>query len=1084
MSWLFKFSMLLFAFIFGGVTAIAQTKTVTGTVIDDFGEPVLGANVVVVGTTNGATTDLDGNFSLSNVPNDGKLKVTFIGYTPQEVSVAGQTKLNITLKEDVAQLEDVVVVGYGVMKKTDLTGSVASINTEKLNQKGAPSVMENLQGSTPGVNITMGGRVGDSPNIEIRGKSSLNADTKPLFVVDGVFCSDIDWLNPQDIERIDILKDASSTAIYGSRATAGVVMVTTKSGSSISKGKSLKVSYDGYYGVTKVARLPEFMDGKQFKDFRFQAFLTPLGSSPASHPVYEQQQLGMALVLDDNGESALLNAINSGRTYNWPDIVAEDGSQQNHYLSVNGGNKNVTFNVGVGYSTDKGIYADDEQKKLNMKGGVDAKINDRISLGFNFNVAHIDNTYANDDAIQEAFLMTAFSRPYNDAGELILMPGDKDALGSSTNNISTTINPLMKMLNSTKSRETWRALGNVYAQVKVMDGMTFKTTFSPSYTEYSEDYVFGIPSTMSSMAEKTWANEGIDTGWDYNTSYRSLPYTWDNVVNYSKTINKDHSINATAIFAMQKDYSKLNRKTKTYDGTNVDYNASSSDASAKNGTRYVYNQNSMISYAIRANYSYMGKYMATVTSRWDGSSKFADGNRWGCFPSMALAWRITGENFMAKTEDWLSDLKLRLSYGVTGNCDGIGDYATIQTFDPAGYYPYGHTNSQAFAPNGVVDKGLKWETSTEYNAGLDWSILSGRFSGSVDVYQKTSKDLLFPVQLPLESGGGKLTTNIGEVRNRGVEASITAVVIDNKNWTWSNTFTFSHNNNEIQDINGTGTDEPASGLFLGHSVNVVYGYELGGIVSDRMMTVPNNEATKVAIGNGGNFKPGDQVHEYDYYYALWKIKEGYGYLKDVNGDGKINDEDKTIRTSDPKWTGAFTSNLSYKNWDLSVSFYFKQKYTVYSNFLDRYDFNDQRSQGRLAHDYYIPAGTLLNCDGVNADGSYINPVYLAETHYGDYPMATNSGSGAFNAYQTADWKSANAAVDASFVKVKNISLGYTLPKKILTPWHCSSLRVYGTITNPFVWTDYRGFDPEWANASLKKDAPSTITYQIGASIKF
>lgn len=1066
------------------VVAIAQTRTVTGVVTDDFDEPMIGVNVTVKGTTNGTITDFDGNYSLTNIKVGDILVFSYIGYTPAEAAVAAQGNVNMQMHENQTAIEEVVVVGYGTMKKSDLTGSVASIGTDKLVAKGAPSVMENLQGSTPGVNITMGGRVGESPSIEIRGKSSLNSDTKPLFVVDGVFCSDIDWLNPQDIERIDILKDASSTAIYGSRATAGVVMVTTKSGASVQKGNSLKVSYDGYYGITKVARLPEFMDGQQFKDFRFQAFLTPLATSPASHPVYEQQQYGMALVLDDNGESALVNAMNAGRTYNWPDIVTQDGSQQNHYLSVNGGNKNITYNFGVGYAGDKGIYAGDEQKKLNFKGGIDAKINDRITVGLNFNVAHIENTYANDDAVQEAFLMTAFSRPYNDAGDLILMPGDKEALGSSSNNISTTINPLMKMNNSTKSRKTWRALGNIYAQVKIIDGMTFKTTFSPNYTEYSEDYVFGIPSTMESMADKTWANEGIDTGWNYNTGYRSLPYTWDNVLNYTKTIKKDHSVNVTGIFAMQKSYSKLDRTTQTYDGTNVEYNSSSSDASAKNGTRYVYNQNSMISYALRANYAYKGKYMATLTSRWDGSSKFADGNRWGCFPSMALAWRISSEDFMEKTQDWLSDLKLRLSYGVTGNCDGIGNYATLQTIEPAGYYPYGSVNSQAYAPSGVVDKSLQWETSTEYNAGLDWGFLNGRISGSVDVYQKTSKDLLYSVQLPLESGGGKLTTNIGEVRNRGVEASITAVVVDTKDWRWSNTFTFSHNNNEIQDINGTGADEPASGLFLGHSVNVVYGYELGGVVTDRMMTVPNNEATKVAINNGGNFQPGDQVHEYDYYYALWKIKEGYGYLKDVNGDGKINDEDKTIRSSDPKWTGAFTSNLSYKNWDLSVSFYFKQKYTVYSNFLDRYDFNDQRSQGRLAHDYYIPAGTLLSCDGVNADGTYINPVYLEETHYGNYPMATNSGSGAFNAYQTSDWKSANAAVDASFVKVKNITLGYTLPKKWLTPWHCSSLRVYGTVTNPFVWTDYRGFDPEWANASLKKDAPSTITYQVGASLKF
>jgi len=1094
MSWLRKTVMMSVVFAMGSIATFAQTKTVSGTIVDDFGDPVLGANVVIVGTTTGVTTDIDGNFTLSGVPENAQLKVSFIGYAPQTVSVAGQSKIKITIKEDVAQLEDVVVVGYGTMKKADLTGSVSSIGTEKLVAKGAPSVMENLQGSTPGVNITMGGRVGESPKIEIRGKSSLNSSTNPLFVVDGVMCDDIDWLNPQDIERIDVLKDASSTAIYGSRATAGVVMVTTKSAAAVAKGTKVNVSYDGYYGITKVARLPEFMDGKQFKDFRFQAFQTPLAGSPDANPVYEQLQLGMALVMKDDGTSALEDAIQNGRTYNWPEIVTQDGSQQNHYIALKGSNKVVSFNAGVGFAGDEGIYAGDEQKKLNFKGGLDAKISDRITLGVNFNATHLDNTYANDDAVQDAFLMTAFSRPYNDEGKYILMPGDKEALGSSTNNISTTLNPLMKMNNTDKSRETWRAMGNIYAQYKIMDGLTIKSTFSPNYTYYVEHYVYGTENPETPA--KTWANEDLSANWAYRATNRSLQYTWDNVLNYTKTVNKDHSINATAIFSMQKSTAKFNRKTATNvsvsgtpgyslsNGDNVDYSGSSSDNAAKNGSRYTYNQNSMISYALRGNYAYQGKYMATATARWDGSSKFADGNRWGCFPSLALAWRISSESFMEKTEDWLSDLKLRLSYGVTGNNSGIGNYATIQTFDPAGYYPYGSQNSVAYAPNGVVDKNLMWEKSFEYNGGLDFGFFGGRISGSLDVYQKTSKDLLYNVQLPLVSGGGKLSTNIGEVRNRGIEASLTAVIVETRNWRWSNTITFSHNNNEIIDINGNGTDNAADGLFIGHSVNAVYGYETGGVVSDRMMTVPDNEATKVAINNGGNFKAGDQVHEYDYYYALWKIKEGYGYLKDINGDGKINDDDKTIRSSDPKWTGSITSNLSYKNWDLSVSFYFKQNYTVFSNFMQRYDFNDQRSQGRLAHDYYIPAGTLLSCDGVNSDGTYINPVYQEETHYGNYPMATNSGSGAFNAYSTDNWKNANAAVDASFVKVKNITLGYTLPKKVLTPWHCSSFRIYGTITNPFVWTDYRGFDPEWADAALKKDAPSTITYQVGASIKF
>jgi outer membrane receptor protein involved in Fe transport len=327
-----------------------------------------------------------------------------------------------------------------------------------------------------------------------------------------------------------------------------------------------------------------------------------------------------------------------------------------------------------------------------------------------------------------------------------------------------------------------------------------------------------------------------------------------------------------------------------------------------------YTENSMISYAFRLNYSYKSRYLLTATVRRDGSSKFTKDNRWGTFPSVALAWRASEEAFLQKV-NWLSNLKLRLSYGVTGNNDGIGNYATQQSVSGPVFYPFGPDYLNGFYPSSIVNKDLKWETSTEYNAGIDFGFFGGRINGSVDVYQKTSKDLLYSVALPLESGGGTMVTNIGSVRNTGVEVALTTVNVETKDWHWETTFTFAANKNKVREINGTGDRVLSSGittgsLFVGSSVNNTYAYEWGGVVTDRDMTVPNN-----AAATNAGLTPGSTMKEYDYYYKVYGLTEGQPYVIDQNGDGNIDQDDRVIKSMDPKWTGSFTSNLTWKNWD-------------------------------------------------------------------------------------------------------------------------------------------------------------------------
>ena len=436
---------------------------------------------------------------------------------------------------------------------------------------------------------------------------------------------------------------------------------------------------------------------------------------------------------------------------------------------------------------------------------------------------------------------------------------------------------------------------------------------------------------------------------------------------------------------------------------------------------------------------------------------------------------------MESTRDWLSNLKLRASYGVTGN-NNVSTYATRATLGSASSYPFGSTYYQSFAPSGVVDKDIKWEVSHELDLGLEFAFLNDRIRGSVDLYNKKSEDLLYKVQLPLETGGGTLKTNIGSIRNKGIEAELTTQNVSTRNWSWTTSFTFAHNNNKVLEINGTG-DLPngiTDSKFIGQPFHNLYTYEWVGIVSDRLMTVPDHEVARLK-----GFTPGEKVREVDYYYACYGLIEGNPIIKDRNGDGRWDTEDKKIYKADPKWTGNLTSTLTYRDWDFSFSLYAKVGQMSYSNFLNTYlnIGNNSRGVQHLNADWYIPAGTLLDYDGIAADGTYINPVYQQKTHYGKYPFP-NAGAGNDGLGTDAWLGSCNSIAKTSFVKVKNITLGYNIPRKVLQKFDCQQFRLYCTVTNPFVFTKYMGYDPEWADASSSNDGPSTVTCQFGVNVKF
>ena len=837
--------------------------------------------------------------------------------------------------------------------------------------------------------------------------------------------------------------------------------------------------------------------------------LTDVGGNPVYGMTYGDYGSAMLQKVgsDPSQGYAINDMLASGVDVDWPGLVTRTGRQQNHYLSVNGSTKGVAYNFGVGYNQEKGIYEGDDQRKINFKGSLDSEVNKYIKAGFSFNASYQDLSQANSEAISEAFKMTPFSRAYDENGNFIAKPGAAAALGTESNQFTDTYNSLMKMQNNENQQITWRLLGNAYLQVEPIKGLTFKTTYSPNYKKVRAASYTGFinPARATETDGSQYYNPDSKTnGYAYLHNTNNFSWTWDNVVNWSKRFGQDkHNIGVMGLFSMLKETSEvvwtgakdLNQDIKWWNMNSGTYlgNYDSSDDVLKNyGMRNYYSSYSMTSWAARVNYSYLDRYLLTATFRADGSSKFDKDNRWGYFPSVALAWRISEETFMKKF-DWLSNLKLRLSYGVTGNCDGVSNYATLATRSDGSIYAFGGNKVTGYEPLAIVDKNLKWEKSHEWNLGLDFGFLRNRISGSIDWYTKTSEDLLYAVQLPLVAGGGTMVTNIGSVRNRGIEISLTTVNIKNKDWEWTTTFNFSHNKNEVREINGqdnmllSGSVITGS-LFVGQPYNNVYAYDYLGVVTDNLISLNSKqvETYQKSLQAKGlpNKLVNGQIREYDYYYAVYGQGEGGVKCADFDDDGTY---DKKVFSSDPVWTGSFTSNLSYKNWDLSLSIYAKVNYKVYSPFMNQYGRQSYRGMQRIdGMDYYIPAGTLIGCDGVNPDGTYINPVYQQSTHYGEYPFIGGGANNKINQYigLDSDEEKSLSVVNGTFVKCKNITLGYTFPKKWLSPWGCSYMRLYFTVTNPFTFTKYKGFDPEWASASNGKDVPSTVTYQIGASIKF
>jgi len=943
------------------------------------------------------------------------------------VAFAQETPASDTIKSTEKEIEQVVLVGYGSVKKTDLTGSVSTISAEKITERNNTSPLEAIQGSTPGVNITSStGRAGDGFKVSIRGNNSLTASGNPLFVVDGVPLDNIDFLNPQDIARMDILKDAASAAIYGSRGASGVVIVTTKSGSSAKRG--ISVQLETSYGVKAATRLPQMMTGAEWWKFHQVAYMsaTPLTQTP--------EQLA---TLAGNQSPLLVSRAKNGYNFNWYDAVLRPGATQNHYLNLSGRADNgLAYNMSFGYQKDEGLIDKDSNEKYNFKLGATHKINDKFSTGANVTIAKITTDLGSDLAMQEAFRLSPLMSPWAvDAngneivGRKFFLPGKLTYPdGSWAINKTSTPNPLSEIANSNQTEKVWQALGNIFFQYQPKKWLSFKTTFSA-----------GFLSSQLGISNTAETNAGVALNGLISSSigrFDNFNYTWDNQIDMKHTFGENHDF---SLLLLQSLFSNEDQTSYSYsNGQPFDtgiYNLGSGVQTSyqiKSGI----SRRQLASFAARLNYAYKNKYLLTASTRYDGTSVFYNGEQWGSFPSLALAWRINKESFL-ENSTILSDLKLRASIGYTGN-DNVIPYTTQALLNQQTFYANGNSLVSGFQTETLANFDLTWEKTRELNFGLDFGFLRNRITGTVDVYDRLSKDLIYQQQLPAETGWRNTYSNVGSVSNKGVEVLLTTKNIQSEKITWETTFTFSKNVNELVSIYGQDQiSDIGNNLILGASLNPNYNYVYDGVWQE-------NEATQA---------------------AAYGQKPGMARPKDINGDGKFDAKDRTvIGSSVPKWQGSFYSRLTFGNFDFNFSVITSQGQTVLSTFHRNFADVTDRGRQKIAMDYFIPT----NGAGIEASANNENP----------RPGAVATGAGAF-------WGSGMAFYrDASFVKVKNISLGYTFSSNFLSNMKINGLRIYINVLDPFVFTKFDGYDPEWASAAFGINRPASVTTQFGLSAKF
>jgi TonB-linked SusC/RagA family outer membrane protein len=991
-----------------GIQMLAQDRTVTGRVTaSDDGSGIPGASISIKGTSKGTSSDADGNYKIT-VSGASVLTFSSVGFNSQDVTVGNKSQINVALAADTKALTEVVVVGYGTQKKSQLTGAISSVTSKQITEMPITNLGQAMQGRVAGVDVAQSGsKPGTVPKVLIRGRRSFNAGNDPLYVVDGIpLSSGYEDMNPNDVASMEILKDATATAIYGARGANGVVLITTKRGSK--DGKTV-ISYDTYVGSTQTLDKIKLFTGAEYAEMKRESRRT-IGTYKDANG-----NLVPTGVMDAYADSKLFTAIEldgiaKGRTTDYQDLMVKKGFQQNHAIGVQGGNDKTQFSINGGYFQDKGIIEGLDFTRYSMRVNVDHQVNKALKVGISSYGMYSLTNGANLNPYGFLLSQNPLARAYDDAGNLIFQQTD-DALLT---------NPLNEIVKGAKIDETkkYRIFNSIYAELQLAKGLKYRVNFGPDFT-ISRNGQFNGALTNAIKGGNPTAT--TDNRFGFN-------YTLENILTYNKQI-KDHTFAITALQSMQRD--NFEQFTQSVMGVPVEtqafYNLANASSIQGVGSNLI--QWTIASYMARVNYDYKGKYLLTITARRDGSSRFGENTKWGNFPGVALGWNLHQENFM-KGLTWIDELKLRASMAQVGN-QGLSPYQT-QGLEGRTSYAWNNTAAYGYRPNTIGNPDLKWETSTSKNIGADFSLWRGKVSGSVEYYQTNTTDLLLSDQLPTSTGFAAVTRNVGETKNTGIELSLSTVNVDAENgFKWNTDFTFYKNTEEIVSLYNGAKDDVGNRWFIGKPLNSYYDYQYAGIW----------QTAEAAEAKAKGFSVG-------------QIK-----VADSNGDGKITADDRVLLGSDvPAWTGGMTNRFSYKGFDLSFFIFTRQGQMIVSKFHQ----NSNYLQGRynqIKVDYWTPN---------NPNAYYPRPNFNQE----------------FPAYNTAIMY-----FDGSFIKVRNINVGYTFPAKTANKLGLSSLRVYASIQQPFIFSKYRskenGVDPETANGNVDNNVtPATQVTTFGLNLKF
>lgn len=956
-----------------------QQSVISGKVTDaSTGAAIPGASVVVKGTGTGVNTDINGNYSISFTGPDATLVFSFIGYVTQEVASGGRININVSLAIDVTTLDEVVVVGYGTQKKSDITGSVASVSKNRLENAPNQNIAQAIQGAIPGVMIQTSSS-GASPDevIMIRGRNSILADNSPLIVVDGIpYNGSISDLNPNDIQSIEILKDASSAAIYGSRGSNGVILISTREGV---EGK-IRISYDGYQSFQRFANLPDYMDGSQFYDFKMKRFAGAMTNS--ERKIYE-----------------------SGDWTDWIETGLRNGSANQHTLSVSGGNSNTKFFVSGNYMGVKGLAINDNFKRITSRINLDTKVMKWLSLGSRTQFSFDDKSGLEPD-MSDLFQTNPLTKAFEEDGsQKIYIWEDDHYFG----------NPLQMILydNIDKSNQI---IANNYAIIDFpfIKGLTYRlnsgvtTRFNDQATYIGRNTKIGLEAKGSAETLRSKSNNLVI----------------ENILSYTREIGKS-KIFGTAVYSYEKNSASANTMEAT--GFPHDFLKWYSSAQATQIVPdYSFGESILMSQMLRFNYVYDNRYLATLTGRRDGFSGFGSNSKWGLFPSVALGWNLNNEKFFPFRE-LFNEFKLRVSYGLNGN-QAVGPYESISRLGENNMVANKQTQA-GYIPSRLGQENLGWESSKTLNFGIDFGIFKNRISGNFNIFKTNTTDLLLNRSISAVHGITSITQNIGETQNTGFEVAIQSRNIVTSSFTWSTSANLAFTHNEIvslygeYDENGKEIDDIANAWFIGKPIRVNYDFVWEG-------TWQLDEAAEA---------------------QSWNTKPGYVKLKDFQGDGVLGADDKRIiGQQDPKFIWGLSNSFAYKGFKLDVFMHGVHGVTKENSLMTDETWADVR-RNTINKNWWTP-------DNPTNDW-VVNELY-AERMSGILGVIYEN---------------------ASFIRVKDISLSYTLPKALLNKYSVDNLRLFITGRNLATFTKWRGLDPE---LDSQHQIPLQKEYVFGVNFEF